>query len=95
MKPYLLLFYGKECEHCERMFPLMRQLEKELGVQFAEYETWHDEKNAELLRERDTGVCGGVPFFWNTKSGKWLCGEVAYEVLKDWALGKGGDHEGL
>ena len=37
------------------------------------------------MREYDKGYCGGVPFFFNKKTGKWLCGEVDYERLKKWA----------
>ena len=29
---------------------------------------------------------GGIPFFYNEKSGRWICGNTKYEKLKDWAL---------
>ena len=63
-------------------------------MKFREYEVWHDENNAKIMENYDKGFCGGVPFFYNTESQKWICGEVEYAVLKDWALGKGGNHEG-
>ena len=49
-------------------------------------ETWHDEENAKLLEQYDKGRCGGVPFFYNTKSEKFICGNCDYETLKAWAL---------
>ena len=32
--------------------------------------------------------CGGVPFFYNTKTEKFICGEADYETLKKWAKGE-------
>jgi hypothetical protein len=37
------------------------------------------------MRQYDQGRCGGVPFFYNQQTGKWLCGVVNYEKLKEWA----------
>lgn len=70
------------------MHPLIERLQKELGVEVKKYETWHDEKNAELMKKYDKGHCGGVPFFYNDATEKWICGEVSYEELKKWAEGK-------
>ncbi len=38
------------------------------------------------MQEYDKGLCGGVPFFINTESKKFLCGETSYEELKKWAV---------
>jgi hypothetical protein len=57
-------------------------------VEIRKYEVWHSEQNATLMREYDQGRCGGVPFFYNPQTGKWLCGVVSYEKLKEWGLGK-------
>ena len=83
----LLEFYGTECPHCRRMEPLIAKLETE-GHKVERFETWHDEKNAKKLEEYDRGYCGGVPFFFNTDSGKWICGATDYDSLKAWAEGK-------
>lgn len=91
----LLEFYGLECSHCRRMDPLIEKLEKELDLKMEKYEVWHNEENAKLMDAYDKGFCGGVPFFYNTENQKWLCGEVGYPILKDWALGKTGNVEGL
>ncbi len=84
----LIEFYGTECSHCIEMQPLMEKLEKELKVKVERLEVWHNAKNARLLQQYDKGFCGGVPFFFNKKSGKWICGSTSYENLKKWATGK-------
>ena len=84
----LMNFYGTECPHCERMMPLIERLEKEEKISVECIEVWHNEENAKKLEELDKdGMCGGVPFFINTKTGKTICGEATYDKLKDWALG--------
>lgn len=84
----LLLFNGTECVHCHEMEPLVERLEKETGIKIEKLEVWHNAKNAKLLQELDKGYCGGIPFFFNKKTGKWICGSASYEKLKDWAAGK-------
>lgn len=83
----LLEFYGTECEHCIRMNPLVERLEKEEKVKLEKYETWHNEANARKQEEYDKGYCGGVPFFFNTETGRYICGETSYEELMKWAKG--------
>ena len=85
---YLYDFYGEECPPCQHMHPLVEKLEKELGVKVNKLEVWHNEKNLELLQSVDKGMCGGVPFFHNKKTGKWICGATSYEELLAWAKGE-------
>jgi thiol-disulfide isomerase/thioredoxin len=82
----LLEFYGTECIYCRKMEPLVRKLEKEVKVK--RIEVWHHSANAHMLQKIDQGFCGGVPFFYNTKTEGWICGQVPYDQLKEWALGK-------
>lgn len=84
----LLFFTGTECHFCNEMKPLIRKLEQETGVKLLELEVWHNAKNADLLAKLDTNDCSGVPFFYNKKTGKAICGATSYENLKKWALGK-------
>ena len=84
----LLMFTGRECTHCHAMDPLIEKLEKEQNVTITQLEVWHDAKNAAEMQKLDNGFCGGVPFFYNEKTGKKICGEVLFEKLKAWALGK-------
>lgn len=67
------------------MDPLIGRLEKETGAKVEKYEVWHNEENAKKLQEHDKGLCGGVPFFYNTDTKKFICGETSYEKLKEWA----------
>lgn len=84
----LLEFYGIECPHCVRMHALVERLEKELGVHVERYEVWHNNENRKIMQQYDKDLCGGVPFFYNTATDKWICGETDYEELKTWAIGK-------
>ena len=68
------------------MAPLVERLEEEESINIAKLEVWHNEVNAKRMKEYDKGYCGGVPFFFNQKTGKWICGEADYERLKKWAL---------
>ena len=87
-KGELLMFMGVECVHCHTMYPLIDKLEKETKLKIQKIEVWHNAKNAEEFQKLDQGKCGGVPFFYNEKTKKWLCGEVPYSELKAWATGK-------
>ncbi|MBS3083804.1 hypothetical protein J4423_03300 [Candidatus Pacearchaeota archaeon] len=80
-------FYGTECVHCHEMTPLVEKLEKEEKVKVERLEVWHNAANAKKLQEFDKGRCGGVPFFYNDKTGKFICGSTTYDKLKEWAKG--------
>lgn len=63
----------------------MDQLESELGVKVEKHEVWYNKENQELMGKYGRGLCGGVPFFYNTDNGKFICGAAPYEKLKQWA----------
>lgn len=83
---HLLEFYGEECPHCIHMHKLISQLEDELHVSVKKYEIWHNEENMHISESYANGLCMGVPFFFNTKTKKWICGSTSYEELKKWAM---------
>jgi thiol-disulfide isomerase/thioredoxin len=83
----LLMFTGTECDHCHEMEPLVEKLEKEENVKVERIEVWHNADNMKRLQELDDGKCGGIPFFFNKKTEKWICGSAEYDKLKEWALG--------
>jgi len=85
---HLLEFYGTECPHCERMHELVVRFEKEKGIKFESIEVWHNKENEQRLIDLDKDRCGGVPFYYNTKTRKFICGEVDYEEFKAWAGGE-------
>ena len=80
-------FHVEECPHCKTMEPLIDKL-NEGGAEIKKLETWHNAANAKKLEEKDTGLCGGVPFMFNDESKEWICGEADEGTLKDWADGK-------
>jgi len=84
---HLIYFYGTECTHCHEMDEPLERLLKEESIAVQKLECWHDEENARLLEQYDQGLCGGVPFLYNTQSNKFICGTCDYETLKNWALG--------
>ncbi len=86
--PSLIEFYGAECVHCNEMKPLVAQLEKEIGKELMKLEVWHNQANMKVFQDIDKGRCGGVPFFFNKKTGKFVCGSTSYDNLKKWATGK-------
>jgi thiol-disulfide isomerase/thioredoxin len=83
----LLMFSGTECTHCHEMTPVVEKLEKDTGVKFDILEVWHNAENKAFLDKLDNGKCGGIPFFYNEKTEKWICGNTTYEKLKEWANG--------
>ena len=83
----LLEFYGTECPHCVRMQSLVERLEKELGCRVERYEVWHNMENRKIMERYDKDSCGGVPFYFNSKTGKSICGETGYDELEVWAKG--------
>ncbi len=68
-----------------RMKPLMKRLERETGVKVVSYETWHNKDNQTKYEQYDTGLCGGVPVFYNTDTKAFICGEADYTEVKKWA----------
>lgn len=83
----LIEFYGQECPYCLKMAPSVEKLRKNMGVEIEQYEVWHNEGNLKKFQEYDKGLCGGVPFFINTDTGKFICGETTYDGLEKWAKG--------
>jgi hypothetical protein len=67
------------------MEPSIERLEEETGLKIEKIEVWHNAKNAKMMEQYDKNYCGGVPFFFNKKTDKWICGETSYENLKRWA----------
>lgn len=85
---HLLEFYGEECPHCMEMKKVVKKLEENEGLKIESLEVWHNEENLKKMEGLDQDRCGGVPYFYNTETNKWICGEAELPELTDWALGK-------
>lgn len=81
-------FYGDGCPHCENMESKVEKVQEEENVEVEQLEVWENEENAEKMKEFDDGKCGGVPFFYNTETSEWICGEADLEKLRKWATGQ-------
>ena len=86
------MFWARECPHCKNMMPLVDRLIDKEGIEIEKLEIWHNEENADLMRSYKDVIapkCGGqlrTPTFFDTETNDVICGEVEYEVLKEWAL---------
>ncbi|KAH8061061.1 hypothetical protein JL722_4355 [Aureococcus anophagefferens] len=92
-EPYLVEFYGIMCEQCDEMLGPMRRLEKKLGTKILKYEVWNDPAAYKLMQFLDKtpagrSQCGGLPFFYNRKTGAVVCGATTEANLEDWAAGR-------
>jgi len=92
-EPHLIGFYAEQSMEAKRMKYLGDLLEKELpGNRIVWLEAWQNPLNERLRATIDLrNQCGGVPYLFNRKTGKVLCGVVAYDKLRLWAQGLGGD----
>ena len=70
------------------MEPKVEKVETREGEEIKQLEVWNNEENAEKLKEYDDGKCGGVPFFYNTETDQFICGEADVEELAAWAKGE-------
>ncbi len=84
----LLEFYGETCPHCVEMKPMIEKVEKDLGVSIEKIEVWNNEANAKRLEAIDDGLCGGVPFFYNTETKAFICGASEEATVIAWAKGE-------
>ena len=80
------MFYSVNCEHCDAMLPIINELLQEQGIEIDVVEVKADDSESVAFYDQyEKGNCGGVPFFVNTMTGAWLCGEVTKAELQAWA----------
>lgn len=83
---HLVMFTGTECVKCHEMYPMIDQLEKELGVKVEKLEVWHNAENADYMQKVSNGRCMSLPMFHNSKTDAIICGKTEdYEEVKKWA----------
>jgi thiol-disulfide isomerase/thioredoxin len=87
-------FYGTECPHCNKMKPIVAQVENETGVQFEKLEIWHNSTNQQIYTQyadyinRDCGSLG-IPTFVALKDNVTMCGEKSADELKNFIMQNG------
>ena len=81
----LLFFYRATCPFTKKAEPHLQCFENSTRLTVKRLETTTP-KNYDLY-ESSGGIehCGGVPFFYNTKTGSTVCGAQSCDVLKLWA----------
>ncbi|CAM9170743.1 unnamed protein product [Laminaria digitata] len=86
-EPYLLEFHGANCDHCETMVPLMHKLFKIFRLNVKRHMVWEGTSNFRLMAAYDmeTG-CKGLPFFYNRRTNKTICGATTWTNFRNWAL---------
>ncbi len=91
-EPYLIEFHAAGADQCDEMKPAMSAVEKELGTRILKWDVWSDPAAYKLMQFLDKGPdgrskCGGLPFFYNRKTGKIVCGATTEKNLMNWATG--------
>lgn len=82
------MFYGTDCPSCEYMKKLLEKLHSEHDISVEMRDVWQSESDYRLMEnyiEHAESDCAGIPFFINTLTMQWVCGEVDYQELVDWA----------
>ncbi|MEM3555319.1 MAG: thioredoxin family protein [Candidatus Micrarchaeia archaeon] len=87
-------FYGQECPHCQKMIPIVAQVENETGVKFEKLEIWHNDTNKNIYityAEYINRDCGslGIPAFVGLKTNRSICGEKSADELKKFMIENG------
>lgn len=68
-KTDIILFYGRECPHCQEVEKFLTDNKIADELKFEQAEVWHNKENADLLRQK-ARQCGidedkiGVPFLY-------------------------------
>ena len=87
-------FYGEGCPHCQKMIPIVAQIENETGVHFEKLEIWNNATNKDVYLQYSEYIardCGslGIPTFIGLKTNKSICGEKSADELKKFIIENG------
>ena len=80
------MFYGATCPMTTRAEPIVAKVETALNTKVDRLEVYKNEEN--LKKYKEVGgleLCGGVPFFYNTKTGSTVCGVREEAIITAWA----------
>lgn len=93
-EPYLIEFYGRNAEEdVRKMAPLRRKVERKLGTKFLRFDIFNDAEAYRLMMLLDKTcegktICGGLPYYYNRRTGTSICGATSLEQLENWATGQ-------
>jgi len=96
-EPYLLEFGGKAVkEESKKMAPIMRRIERQYKTRIVRFDIYSDAAAYRLWllldkSPRGASLCGGLPFYYNRKTGAIICGPTTTENFEAWAAGE--DHK--
>jgi thiol-disulfide isomerase/thioredoxin len=87
-------FYGEGCPHCNKMVPIVAEVENETGVHFEKLEVWYNETNKKFYLsygEEISRDCKflGIPTFMSLKTNRSICGEMSADDLKRFIIENG------
>eukprot|EP00371_Babesia_bovis_P001375 XP_001610022.1 hypothetical protein [Babesia bovis T2Bo] len=70
------------------MEPLIQQANQEFGLHIKRLDIASPSNYALLIKLDKVAHCGGLPFFYNLKTHRHICGATTYQNLVAWATGK-------
>jgi hypothetical protein len=84
---YLLEFHSDTCENCAQMEPVLKRLENDIGTKIRRINIFRRNEFMTLLESIGHDECGGLPFYYNRRTGQAICGATSYLNLKRLATG--------
>jgi len=86
-KSYLVEFHSDNCDHCEQMEPVLQRLERDLQTKVRRINIFRRREFYGVLEAMGHDECGGLPFYYNRRTGQAVCGATGYLNLKRWGTG--------
>lgn len=84
---YLVEFHSDNCDHCEQMEPVLQRLERDLATKVRRINIFRRREFYSLLEAMGHDECGGLPFYYNRRTGQAICGATSYANLRRWGTG--------
>jgi hypothetical protein len=84
---YLLEFHSDNCDNCDQMEPVLKRLEDDLDTKIRRINIFRRREFMGLLEAIGFDECGGLPFYYNRRTGQAVCGATSYPNLRRWGTG--------
>lgn len=83
--PELTMFYSATCPFTAKAAPAIEAAEAATGVTITRRDVNKSRDAGVAYMKADNGRCGGVPYFWNSKTEKFICGAPSSaEAVRMW-----------